>query len=118
MTHPQQQEPRTVCLDTLRRHLADALGEDTLLYRRFARSLTDLTVLYRPVEHHLRTLSVPAFVAWGDRDPFFPLDQGRRTADALGVPLHHYADAGHFLPHERPAQVAAAITALVGATVG
>lgn len=41
MTHPQQREPRTVCLDTLRRHLADALGEDTLLYRRFARSLTD-----------------------------------------------------------------------------
>ena len=32
-------QARTVCLDALRRHLADALGEDTLLYRRFARSL-------------------------------------------------------------------------------
>ena len=41
MTHQPQQEPRTVCLDALRRYLADALGEDTLLYRRFARSLKD-----------------------------------------------------------------------------
>ena len=34
-----QQQARAVELGTLCRHLADALGEDALLYRRFARGL-------------------------------------------------------------------------------
>lgn len=79
----------------------------------FEGSLTGLRELYAPIEHTLRGLRLPGMVAWGDRDPFFGLDQGRRTAEALGADLRVYAAAGHFLPHERPSEVAADICALV-----
>lgn len=78
----------------------------------FAGSLTRLAELYGPVEAALGQIDVPAFVGWGDRDPFFDLAQGERTAATLGVELRVYAGAGHFLPHERPHDVAADIAAL------
>jgi pimeloyl-ACP methyl ester carboxylesterase len=80
----------------------------------FETSLRRLGELYAPVAAQLRALAVPAFVGWGDRDPFFPLDQGRRTADVAGARLAVYPGAGHFLPAERPHEVAADIAALVG----
>lgn len=82
----------------------------------FAGSLTRLTELYEPVEAALDAVDVPAFVGWGDRDPFFDLAQGERTAEAIGVELHVYEGAGHFLPHERPNDVVAEIVGLVGRT--
>lgn len=78
----------------------------------FAGSLTQLGALYGPVETQLRHLDVPVFVGWGDHDPFFPLEQGERVAGATNAELRVYAGAGHFLPHERPVELAADITSL------
>jgi pimeloyl-ACP methyl ester carboxylesterase len=78
----------------------------------FAGSLTRLAELYGPVEAALGRIDLPAFVGWGDHDPFFDLAQGARTAAAIGVDLRVYEGAGHFLPHERPHDVAAEVVAL------
>jgi pimeloyl-ACP methyl ester carboxylesterase len=78
----------------------------------FAGSLARLEELYRPIEDGLAALDVPVVVGWGDRDPFFGVDQGRRTAEAVGAELTIYADAGHFLPQERPVEVAAELRRL------
>ena len=80
----------------------------------FTDSLVNLAERYRPLEAILSTVTVPAAVIWGDRDPFFPLAHGRRTAAALGVELRVLAGAGHALPEERPDEVAELITELVG----
>lgn len=77
----------------------------------FSGALTRLAELYSPVAAALRTLEVPAHVGWGDHDPFFPVEQGERTAAAAGTRLHVFRGAGHFLPHERPAEVAHEIAA-------
>lgn len=74
----------------------------------FAASLRRLRELYTPVEAALRTVTVPAVVGWGDRDPFFPVALGERTARLVpGARFRLYAGAGHFVPAERPAEVAA-----------
>lgn len=79
----------------------------------FAGSLTRLSEIYTPIESTLRSIGVPAFVGWGDHDPFFSVAQGQRTADALGVELRVYEGAGHFLPYERPTELASDIVHLV-----
>lgn len=70
---------------------------------------------YEGVRDALGDLALPAVVLWGDRDPFFPVEQGHRTAALLGahVPCTILAGAGHFLPEERPDDVAAAVAELV-----
>lgn len=81
----------------------------------FAGSLVNLMRLYEPVEAQLHALRIPTIVGWGDHDPFFTLAQGKRTADAAGAQLRCYPGAGHFLPEERPAELAADIGALISA---
>ena len=78
----------------------------------FRETLARLRDVFAPVEAMLAEVEVPRFVGWGDRDPFFPLAQGKRTAAALRTPLKVYEGAGHFLPEERPHEVAADIAAL------
>lgn len=82
----------------------------------FYGSLTNLSTLYRPIEDELRNITVPTTVSWGDRDPFFGVEQGERTAAAVGTELKVYANAGHFLPEERPGDVARDLAALTAAT--
>ncbi len=80
----------------------------------FAASLGHLAELYRPIEDALGAISVPTLVGWGDHDPFFPVEQGRRTAEAVpGADLRVYEGAGHFLPEERPEELAADIALLL-----
>ena len=93
-------------------HLGDG-GQQRSIATIFAGSLTRLAELYEPVEAALGRLDLPAFVGWGDHDPFFAIVQGERTAAALGTQLRIYEGAGHFLPHERPIELAADIVALV-----
>jgi pimeloyl-ACP methyl ester carboxylesterase len=70
-----------------------------------AESLRHLDTLYADIEAHVHRIDIPRFVAWGDRDPLFPIEQAERAAAALRVPLFRLADAGHFLPLERPMEV-------------
>lgn len=82
----------------------------------FSGALTRLAELYDPVAAGLESIEVPVLVGWGDRDPFFPIEQGERTAAAVSTPLRVFPGAGHFLPHERPLEVAHEIAAFATAT--
>jgi pimeloyl-ACP methyl ester carboxylesterase len=96
-----------------RRALAYANGVASTR-RIFLASLRDLARLYVPVEAALRSLTVPAQVLWGDRDPFFPVAVGERTAREIPhhTPIHVLQGAGHFLPEERATEVASRIRAI------
>lgn len=79
----------------------------------FASALRELERRYAFAEPALRELEVPVVVAWGDADPFFPLSQAERTAAVAGRSrLAVYEGAGHFLPSERPDELAADIRRL------
>ncbi len=69
----------------------------------FSTSLRNLRELYTPTKAALEALDIPVFVAWGDRDPFFAVAEGRRIADAVADSTFSvFEGAGHFLPDERP----------------
>ena len=81
----------------------------------FETALRELAPRYAPVTAALGAVRVPARVVWGEKDPLFPLPQARRTAALLpGADLLLLAGAGHFLPGERPAELAEAIEGLWG----
>ena len=80
----------------------------------FASSLRLLRERYEPVEAALRAVDIPVLVCWGDRDPFFPLAHGERTAEAARHGrIRVYEGCGHFVPAERPDDLAADIEGLV-----
>jgi pimeloyl-ACP methyl ester carboxylesterase len=84
----------------------------------FDGSLRHLSELYAPIEAALGALRIPTHVGWGDRDPFFSVERGRRTATALNATFEILPQAGHFLPEERPTEVAAAIRSLATIRTG
>lgn len=87
--------------------------------RVFQSSLRRLSELYAPVQATLSTVQVPCAVIWGDRDPFFPIAIGERTASSIpGAALVRFPGCGHFLPEEDPAAFAGAVMALVRSTAG
>ena len=90
-------------------------GQRRTIATIFSGALTRLAELYTPVAAALQDLEVPVLVGWGEHDPFFPLSQGERTAAAADARLHVFNGAGHFLPHERPDEVAHEITTLATA---
>jgi len=76
----------------------------------FLDSLRDLKRLYGPVEQTLGQITAPAVVVWGDSDPFFSLEVGKRTAAAIpGAAFRHVSHCGHFIPEEFPDLTAAVI---------
>ncbi|MEX2626848.1 MAG: alpha/beta hydrolase [Ilumatobacteraceae bacterium] len=81
----------------------------------FSGALTHLEELYSPVAAGLDALQVPVLVGWGDRDPFFPVAQAERTAAVADARLRLFVGAGHFLPHERPTELAQEIAAFATA---
>lgn len=72
----------------------------------FSGALTRLAELYGPVAAALEDIKVPVLVGWGDRDPFFPVEQAERTAALANARLRIFEGAGHFLPHECPTEIA------------
>jgi pimeloyl-ACP methyl ester carboxylesterase len=83
----------------------------------FAGALRELADRYAEVEAALPGLRTSTVVLWGDRDPFFGIEQARRAAAALpNATLQVQAGAGHFLPVERPEAFAAAVQQLDQAT--
>lgn len=81
-------------------------------------SMRDLPGLYSNVEQVANNLDMPSLVIWGDRDPFFPPSVAQRTAAALNGKLEVLEGCGHFVPEERPEQVATEILALIARTEG
>ncbi|HVS32757.1 MAG TPA: alpha/beta hydrolase [Thermoanaerobaculia bacterium] len=80
----------------------------------FLYSLRNLKRAYGEIEQTLPEIAVPASVVWGDRDPFFPLAVGTRTANAIaGSRLHVLTRCGHFIPGEKPEEFAAIIEGTV-----
>jgi pimeloyl-ACP methyl ester carboxylesterase len=79
----------------------------------FSTALRELAKRYQPITDTLQGVHVPTRVVWGDRDPFFPLAQAERTAGLIeGATVTVLAGAGHFLPAERPTELADTIAAL------
>jgi pimeloyl-ACP methyl ester carboxylesterase len=60
----------------------------------------------------LGEVAVPAHVVWGRRDPFQKVRWAARLRDAIPGATLSVLDGGHFLPWDRPAEVAAEIRAL------
>lgn len=57
-----------------------------------------------------RRIDAPVQLVWGDRDPFFPLDQARAMVDTFpNARLAVIEGAGLFAHEERPAEVAQAL---------
>lgn len=74
--------------------------------RIFLQSLRRLRELYAPIERGLPHVAVPCTVIWGDRDPFFPVSVGKRTAAAITTATYvEIPDCGHFAPEEYPQAV-------------
>lgn len=93
---------------SFQRHLTPS-GID-LTRRIFQRSLADLMGNYEAIERMLPSIRQSTLVLWGDRDPFFSSAVGERTHRAIrGSKLTVYRDTGHFVPEERPKEVAADI---------
>lgn len=102
-----------------RRYREALRGQGVRSTRRiFLESMRDLPGLYTEVERIARGLGLPAIVLWGDRDPFFPVRVGERTAAALGAELRVLGGCGHFVPEERSEAMAGAIRELVARSEG
>ncbi|HVL89530.1 MAG TPA: alpha/beta hydrolase [Actinomycetota bacterium] len=96
--------------------LGDA-GQRRAIRMIFAEALRGLPTLYPPVRDALSRVAVPSLVVWGDKDPFFDVEQGRRTADVLPHSRFVvYDGAGHFIPEERPDLLAADLLTLLAET--
>ena len=83
--------------------MSDYSSEDGVRLIRAARDL-------RPSETaELKLSRVPALVLWGERDQYLPVETvARPLADQLGAKLR-LLPGGHFLPLERPSEVAGAL---------
>lgn len=101
-------------LSDYNRHLT-ASGID-YTRRIFQHSLADLQGNYGALEAMLPDVEQPTLVLWGDKDPFFSVAVAQRTSNAFpNAALKVYSDTGHFVPEERPGEVAEDIRAfLVG----
>jgi pimeloyl-ACP methyl ester carboxylesterase len=76
-------------------------------YRIFHRSLASLEHNYAGVQKHLKMISSPVLVVWGDSDPFFPVSVGVRLRDEImDASMLTYNNTGHFIPEERSEQLA------------
>ena len=98
----------------LRMYGSSELGNPVSVRAIFTDALQNLQARYERYPAILRDVSVPSLVLWGDRDPFFPVAQGRRLANLLeDVEFEIIERVGHFLPEQRPDAVAASIARLV-----
>ncbi|OBG27540.1 alpha/beta fold hydrolase [Mycobacterium sp. 852002-51057_SCH5723018] len=63
----------------------------------------------------LATISCPAAVIWGDRDPYIPFDTARELADRMpDARLIRLPGADHYVMEERPREVTDALLSLLG----
>jgi pimeloyl-ACP methyl ester carboxylesterase len=84
--------------------------------RRSVRALAGQTGFVLRCLTRLRDVAVPTALIWGERDPFFPVataERLRRAIPGARDPVHVVRGAGHFVPEDRPAEVADAIAAFL-----
>lgn len=87
--------------------------------RIFLDSLRHLRARYAAIEATLPAVNCRVEVLWGDRDPFFAVSVGERTARALrGANLSVLDRCGHFVPGERAGAIVEAVQRQVGAAQG
>lgn len=107
-------DKRALPWHAFRASLPDARGR-MWTRRIFLDSLRHLHSRYEPIEATLARVTCPTAVVWGDRDPFFPVNVGERTGQAItGSTFHLLRGCGHFIPQERPEALAAVILATAG----
>jgi pimeloyl-ACP methyl ester carboxylesterase len=83
----------------------------------FLRSIRHLREIYQPIEELLPALRIPVSVVWAANDPFFSVEAGRATAARIpGAELTLLARCGHFVPEERPEELALAIRSTIERT--
>lgn len=93
------------------------VGDVDSVRRIFTHTLRNLDKVFSDYPATLAEVTVPAMVLWGGNDPFFAVSQAERTASLLpDVDFRILRGAGHFLPSERPGDVADALMALVSRT--
>lgn len=77
-------------------------------YKIFLKSLSNLKKHYAIVQEQIETFLIPVLIVWGDKDPFFPVSVGQRSAKAIkNSSLIIYKNTGHFIPEEQPQQLTA-----------
>ncbi|MBW3593435.1 MAG: alpha/beta hydrolase [Actinobacteria bacterium] len=90
-------------------------GEARSVRTIFATALRRLPELWAPIAAVLPRISVPTALIWGDRDPFFGVEQGHRTAARIPrASFLVYEQTGHFPHVERPARFASDVEQLLG----
>lgn len=90
-------------------HVNDG-DEATSIRILFAGVLRDLAALYTPIEQAGGRVDVPTLVVWGELDPLFPVEQGRRTAELLHARFEVLDGVGHLVPAEAPERLATLLT--------
>lgn len=81
-----------------------------MMRRIFQRSLADLEANYGELERMLPDIQSRTLILWGDSDPFFSTGVGERTRTAFpDAELIVFDETGHFVPEERPVDVASVI---------
>jgi 2-hydroxymuconate-semialdehyde hydrolase len=91
---------------------ADPAGAEAFM--RNARAMDPR--ITQDVAPRLGELRMPAHVVWGRDDPFQKVRWAARLRDAIPGATLSVLDGGHFLPWDRPAEVASEIRALAART--
>ena len=82
--------------------------------RFFVRFFQDYALREPGITEGLAKVTAPTTIVWGDRDPYCPPWIADELARILpDAEIRHLADADHYVMEERPAEVLAAITALL-----
>lgn len=101
-------EKETASWSHFQRHLTPS--GMAMTRRIFQRSLTELEANYGEIERMLPDIQSRTLILWGDSDPFFSTGVGERTQAAIpDAELIVFDETGHFVPEERPTDVATVI---------
>lgn len=102
--------------DELLKSWADAQASDPGVGRDGLRFFANVDKRYTlQAARKLSALEIPALIAWGARDRFFPVSDARRLAAAIpDSRLVELPDAATFVPLDKPRELAEAIGSFVG----
>jgi pimeloyl-ACP methyl ester carboxylesterase len=84
-------------------HIDDTM-KDCIL--KLYRSAVDFGKEWQPDTERMER---PGLMMWGGKDPYMQVEYARKMAQRTGAKLTVFEDSGHWLPLEKPAEVAAAL---------